>query len=671
MPTETCRRRVRRVAIPPCRDPFINNLLMPIGQEPGAPERFWISTWNSVEGCTGALVDETGAHRLYHFREPLHGGFYSVVAEDLDTLWLWGSLTEVTRLSLRTGRYESFPTGGPYGLVFHGMAYDPASGKLLAAANTYTGAGPTAVSFDTRRRETARVYEHVAADSYLHGHFPHGDGTYTIITEVPGTSLLHWDPEAEEIAVTRLRDNVDLHAEMASGSFYRLVQDEEGRVYFPGRGWYDPLERRFVKGRRRPHREMTWFARHGGAIVGVAYANGDTTVGLWDPASGEVREVARCTDSGLINTHVTASGKLVCVSTYGEFTRRDLLTGRLEVSRLLPATAIQHTDCLRLIDRDRLLGTPFITQRFWEANLKTGKGCDCGRAAPGGGEILQTWRIGGRIYMAEYGGGRLVEYDPQVHPHFPENPRVVANPPHTNRPIAAADDGRCLYYSCSAPYGQLGSTVTRYDTVTGGNASAVNPIPDQRIVSLAHDRKGKRLLAATHFDSDCQSCPATSDKCYLAALDAETLSVQAQFEAPPGTASVHILGQVRRDKWLCRLHGSFETGSDLLLEIGGAPLALAPLAQAWPVPEGWGAICATTTAGQFVVQAGKRIELWDLRRHELLEVLSRRGEGRRLLMDEDTIFLLGDKDVLILAGVGEPPPQRRADRLNTCRGCAS
>jgi hypothetical protein len=184
----------------------------------------------------------------------------------------------------------------------------------------------------------------VATDWCLHGHFANGDGTYTVLTDCPGTSLLHWDPQAETIAATRLRDDVDLHAEMAGGSFSRLVQDEEGRVYFPRHGWHDPLKRRFLKAGPRPDREMTWFARHGDAIVGSVCTEGDNVVGLWDRASGRVREVASCTDSGLTNVNVTSSGKLVAVSMYGEFTRHDLDTGRLEVSRLLPAQAVQHTD---------------------------------------------------------------------------------------------------------------------------------------------------------------------------------------------------------------------------------------------------------------------------------------------------------------------------------------
>jgi hypothetical protein len=130
------------------------------------------------------------------------------------------------------------------------------------------------------------------------------------------------------------------------------------------------------------------------------------------------------------------------------------------------------------------------------------------------------------------------------------------------------------------------------------------------------------------------------------------LSLLQQIEAPVGTAMARILGPVRRGKWLCRLTGSFEVGgnvaTDILLEIGGEPLELAPLGKAWPAPQGWGTICPTTSPGRFVVHTGKRIGLWDLARHALLKVLSTRGAGRRLMMDEDTVLLLGDTDVLVL-----------------------
>ncbi len=81
---------------------------------------------------------------------------------------------------------------------------------------------------------------------------------------------------------------------------------------------------------------------------------------------------------------------------------------------------------------------------------------------------------------------------------------------------------------------------------------------------------------------------------------------------------------------------------------------MAPLSEAWPVPAGWGAICPTTTAGRFVIQIGKRVELWRFtwgrasRTAHPVATLSTRAAGRRLLTDGDTVFLLGNTDILVL-----------------------
>jgi hypothetical protein len=76
---------------------------------------------------------------------------------------------------------------------------------------------------------------------------------------------------------------------------------------------------------------------------------------------------------------------------------------------------------------------------------------------------------------------------------------------------------------------------------------------------------------------------------------------------------------------------------------------MASLDTAWPVPPNWGAIWPLGKLGHFVVQVGSRIERWDLALHVRLEVISRRGENRRLLMDGNTLFLLGDRNILILS----------------------
>jgi len=650
-----------RIQIPACRDPFVNTPLLALGPDAAGVERFWISTWNSVTGCLGALVDENGAFRLFRFYEPKHPGFYSAALEDDDTLWLCGDLSRVVRLSLTSGAYESFPTGAPAALVFQGMALDPATGKLFVAAYPQTPAGPTAVSFATRSGSTARIHTGVAADYYMRGSFANGDGTYSLLLECPGTSVVRWDPRTDEIQSRRLQEPPSPSAPAAAGSIHRLIRDDAGRVYLPGMGWFDPARQEVATDGPRPLKEMTWFARRGSRAYGVRSRDGDITLALWDMNSGAVSDTGQVPNATQHGVNLTRNGRIVAVSVYGEFSRFDAETGRLECSRRFPATAIQHVDCLRRISATRLLGTPFITQRFWEVDLESGQGHDCGRAAPGMGEVLQTWNLNGRLYMAEYGGGRLVEYDPAEHPHFPENPRTVANPPESMRPIAAADDGRCLFYSCSAHYGHLGSTVTRYDTVTGISLSAVNPLPTQRIVSLRYDAAKAVLLASTSYDADCKSCPPASQSCYLARLDAGDLHAIEQIEAPAGTAVATLRGPLGDDRWLCQFAGRVawhgEAVANLLAVLESRPGLRLDLTTAWVLPAAWRALEYAGVAGLFVVHAGEQIELWDLRQRLCRRVLCRDAAHRRLQVDTDsfrsgqapqpTFYLVGERDVIV------------------------
>lgn len=54
----------RRVPIPATRDPFINTPLLRLTDGDTGEPRYWISSWNSVSGTTGALVTESGVERI-------------------------------------------------------------------------------------------------------------------------------------------------------------------------------------------------------------------------------------------------------------------------------------------------------------------------------------------------------------------------------------------------------------------------------------------------------------------------------------------------------------------------------------------------------------------------------------------------------------------------------
>ncbi len=633
-----------RVPIPKGRDPFVNTPLLSLGPGANGEERFWISTWNACAGCLAVRVTESGEARIYRFNKPPRGGFYSAVQEDADTLWLCGDLSTVVRLTLSSGKVAAYPTGAPAALVFQGMALDRATGKLFAAAFPYTGT--TAFSFDTRGLKPVKVYENLCADKYMRFSFPNPDGTHWCVLHIPGETLVRWDPLRETVTHLPFNERLDSEA-MGGGTTYCLIADDRGRRYFPSLGWFDPATRRFSRTGPHPRKEMTWFARRGGQAWGCACENGNTRIGLWTLATGAVRDVCVIPDCLLHGVALAKSGKLVAVNLYGEFFRFDGQSGALEVSKRLPTDSVGAVDCLRRIDRDRLLGTPFITQRFWEVNLRTKKGSDCGRAAPGAGEILKTWKIGRTVYMAAYTGGELMAYDPGRPPRFPENPRVVAKPPGGMRPVAAADDGHSIFYACSRHYGVLGSVLTKYDTRTGAACYQADPLPGQQIQSLAYDTVTRSLLAGTTMHADCHSCAPTSDRCYFARIDAQTLTILEQAAAPAGTGAASVLGPMGEGRHLCLCA---HTDGVRWFVLDARAFRVPALSAMGHLPKDQRQVIATGKPGFFIFHIKQRLELWDMRTQRCVEILCRRFDGYRFVAQGDSVYLIKPREITVLDG---------------------
>lgn len=645
--------RLLRAPIPLSRDPFINALMTRLLPDAAGAERFWISTWNSHSGSLGVMIDEHGGHRIHRFQHPRWPGFYSAIpagAEDPDGLWLCGWLERISRFDLRTGEMKDFPTGAPGTLVFNGMPIDHATGKLLAVA--FAPPRTVAVSFDYRTRKVVKVQDAPTQGHYSRFSFPNGDGTWSILLHLPGDHLLIWDPRTdalEEVAVKATGDGGE-----GGGSTYMLLRDEQGKVYFPHRGWYDPMKRTIGPDGPRPREEMTWFGRFGQTAVGVNNQGATATLGVWDLPSGNVRQVATIPDCYIQNVNLTASGKVVAVNVYGEFFRIDAASGELECSRRLATDAIGGVDCLCRLDKNRILGTPFITQRFWETNLKTRRAFDAGRAAPGFGQITQARKIGKKVYMTAYTGGELLEYDPAQLPRFPENPRVVADPPGGMRPVAFCTVGRDIFYTCSNEYGHLGSTLTRYDTRTGLSRTVADPFPEQMIQGLAYDRPTRRLLACSTFEADCGSAPTTHDTCYFLTIDPQKMEILERWPASKGTKWSRILGPLGGSRWLCTCH-------DDALPDPGTGTAILDLKQsslhfntgvAWLPPGARDSgVAPAGKPGLFVVKVDKQIELWDLRQPKRLGTLHRsRQPIHNFCVQDDSILLALPTTVAVLEG---------------------
>lgn len=633
---------LRRIPIPPAQDPFVNTPLLSLGPGDDGQERFWISSWNSVSGTLGVLVTESGQERIYRF-EPPHFGFYSAVQEDSDTLWLCGDLSRVVRLSLGSGKVEVFDTGAPAALMFQGMILDPIEGKLFAVA--FPPPTPTGFVFDYRNRVPLQVYPGLCDEHYQCNGFTNGDGTYTAVVYNPDVAFLRWDPRDDSVTKTLLSSLVeDLPRPFPKkAGIARMITDDEGAVYLPYFGWYQPATQTMAPGGPRPEREMTWFARRDGRAWGVSAENGGATVAVWNLDTGEVTDLCSVPDGLPDSVVLTESGALVAVSMFGEFRRFDGDTGALQMARKLPTNSVGHIDCLCRIDDTRLLGTTFITQRFWEVDLNTGEGYDCGRAAPGGGEVLLTWNLNGTVYMAAYTGGELTEYRPDIHPHFPENPRVVATPLAGMRPIAGADDGRRIFYSCSHYYGHLGCVLTRYDTVTGEAVYADDPLPLLAIRSMSS--VDNVLLVGTMVDADCQSTPALADRASLALIDPDTMEVVQRCDGPVGTTAIHVVGSLSPGTHLCVAEKS---GLQRWFSTPIYHLSIPEFDDMSPLPADAPALIPTGKPGLVILATDGRTELWDMRTVTRIKVVSTDASVYKVHVQDDTVYLTTPREILVL-----------------------
>lgn len=626
----------RRLAVPRTRDPFINTPLLPLGKDEQGSERFWCSTYNANVGPTCALISDQGECKLLRPGLP-HAGFYSAVAEDADTLWLCGFTSHLVRLRLSEGRFDTYETGVPSALMFQGMVYDQPTRKIFAAS--YAGG----FSFDlTHGRST--VYERQWQGRCMRFSWPNGDGTWSIYLHQPA-EIIRWDPQEDVLLRPSVNDR-----ELPKANC--LARHPDHGWYIPSVGWYDSLADAVTESGPRPDREMEWFGIRDGYAYGRERVAGDLNLGRWNLETGRVEEIARLSDVPLFNVALDMSGRIAALSMYGAFHLFDADNGALTMTRQVPAEGVGHIDCLRLIDRDRLIGTPFITQRFWQGDLRTGEAWDCGRAAPGTGEVLQTWRMGKRIFMAAYTGGELVAYDPDRTARFPENPQVVAQHPLAMRPVAAAQDKRHLYYACSRKYEHLGAVLCGFDTQTRTARWVVDPLGPRRVTSLLLDRKRGELICGSSIHADQRSAEPAVQQCMLARIDVNDLAVRHQHKLDAGPHTIDVIGWIGRDRLLC-----LESTDRLVPYVVDAE-TFAPVDVALPpvIAEALAgdrrAVVFTGRVGRFLVHIGDRLELHDLRRRDtLVRVVLKGFNVHRWWLDGDSVLAARRREVYVVDDV--------------------
>ncbi|MDX1357805.1 MAG: hypothetical protein R3232_03130 [Clostridia bacterium] len=644
---------ILKVAIPATRNPFVNAQLTPAGVDPvTGEERYWRSALNYIDGCMGILTTESGGYRKYEFN-PNKGEtlFYGAAYAGNDIMWLSSFLDSITKLNLSTGEAETYPTGLPHSLSASGFVYDYETGKIFWGSYCQDDMKRKGVSFDSKTKEVITVFHDIPLknNQFRYG-FRNLDGTYTIIVCVPEIELLLWDPVCDTVEV--ILESFEMDPNLRIIDYTISVQRDDGAIYLPARGWFDPLERRFTDD-PLPSKEASWFD------IDSDYAYGSRTMALgnaclyrWNLATGDVDFLNEIPDAVSHSFRITGNKKIICINLYGFFYRIDARTGAIEASVKFDSDGIGHIDCIHRIDDERLLCTPFITQRFYEINLRTGKSNDLGRATGGRGEVLQVSAMDDKVYMASYTKGQLVEYDPSQPAHFPENPRIVLTPSgKAMRPVAMCKNNDTIFYSCSHEYGYLGSTMVRYTPSEGKSLVVENPIKNHMIRSLFYDSGLDKLIAATTYHADCRSCVPVDGFFILAIIDPITMKPERLLKVCAEQEYFHIFGRLTDGCYLCGASGAhmeLDKGF-VFFKFSAVDFNIEP----YKLPAGLidrelMKICSTGSPGIYVSVTKESVSVWDFTTGRKIRELVEIPGVYKVFVQNEIVYLVCQREIIII-----------------------
>ncbi|MEG2571071.1 MAG: hypothetical protein RSA70_06525, partial [Clostridia bacterium] len=367
--------------IPPSRDPFANASLVRAGNDADTGhERFWDSTWNSHSGAIGVLVSPQDDARVYRF-DPKRAefGFYGARYGGDDIMWMSGFLDEVIALDLKTGETTHYPTGLPHALSSAGFCFDETTGKILSSTFCQVDHTRKAFIFDTNTRKIVKRFQNLpVSGNQLAASIRLRDGSFLGAYVVPKLELVRWYPERDEIEIVSGALSLD-EIEWS----YTLTARADGAVYIPQHGWFNPQENCIAAGALAPS-EATWFGTRGTKMYGLECTRGGNAIlREWDTESGSVRAIYEIPDCGSSACCMTRDGQIACIGRYGHFIIIEPDSGALLRRETLESDSVGELDCIYRADNNTLIATPFITQRFLQIDMKSGRGYDMGRANNG------------------------------------------------------------------------------------------------------------------------------------------------------------------------------------------------------------------------------------------------------------------------------------------------
>ncbi len=541
------------IPIPKTRNPFVNNNLTFCGKDKNGNNRYWISSVNNVSGPMGLVVTSRGDYKIIEFdcqkiqRSDPDMSYYPAVYVGDDTVYLASSLAEISSINIETGEYHRYSTSADKAIVFAGMNFDATTGKILFSGVEY-GKGMCSVSFDIKSKTSKLFYSDQGF--YCFEGFDNGDGTqtqtfYCYGDDKPSFVHMKWNPKA---------DTLTKYMVVKRPLYRKFIFDEQGRVYYGSLGWLDAVAEKLVSGPFCGDDDICFFYSDYNTAFGTRVFNdlGVTKVYKWQIKQNILTHIFTVPHAQPNVFEMTEDGYILAVNMYAELFLFDK-DGNQILYKEIEANSVGLTDtCVRVNDTT-LLGTPFITQRFWLADTVSHNGFDAGRAAPNEGEVLMTWNVDGKVYMAGYNTGALTEFDIAKPINFPQNPRVIVEPKSALRLTCGIKVGSSVFYACSRKNGLHGTVAVKHDAKIDKTEVLVDILHGQQFYSMLYNKKRNVLVAGTTFYADGFIQKPICDNVCLAVVSVEPFKLLNVYEMPKGYKFAGVFGNKDDDTYFVYL----------------------------------------------------------------------------------------------------------------------
>ncbi len=542
----------KRYKIPQSRMPFVNAEVSKARFQ--GEDHLVSSIWG---GSSGGRIyfwnPDTGSKGMRELPGGVPGAYMLRTASD-GCLYLGCGNGDLIRYDADADEFEFLVTGELTSITWGGCVTDRYA--IWAASPGHVGV------YDYLENRLVKVFRPIDSEEppalYGHGAAEAPDGSVLLSIDVPQARFIVLDVESMN-AISHTPPNIQGVGSTSDALFWDgdlavFVRGELHVMSYPDFQLKETIPRPGnggVGGRA---------CLVGGRLYAYCNADGglyvlDRAVGKWEVAT------SAWTEGGNTTIHAWGETDVCGVTVSGEVMRYNTVTGttdRMDLESTGPMGA--HALCA-VPDKNLIVGAPFINQRFWTVNTDTGAGVDCGRAAPGGGQINQIlWEpITQRALMSSYTTSTVTAYDPDAPVDWPNNPSVLASADREGqmRPMGLVHDGRHVWMATSPEYGTLGGALSRIDPKTGDIKIWRHLVPDQKVNAVLVDSDRRRVYCSTEIYGDANSAPPTQTTGQLVSFDMDGLKTLQIQPIEEGEGSVRVLAVLPSGEVLAQQKGLF------------------------------------------------------------------------------------------------------------------